>query len=213
MAKATGDPNVKSKVVSIKKYERIAVLSLENSLRLHFDSILLHNNKSYPSAFQLSVLALEEFGKSRALEDLIWNLRTHGNKRDPVFERKFIETMYNHPRKQLASIARESYNFSKKYLEFIEQRGLEEKKQKAVYVGPGINRGKTNLSGRVSYPNLIKSIDANQQISLLNDIYKEIALRLAVQKRYFDIKKMDDLFGNPLTYRLKKWPHKSKIKF
>ena len=54
--------------LSIYKFKKIATESFKNGLRLHFDSILLYNNKSFPSAFQLSVLALEEFSKSYWVE-------------------------------------------------------------------------------------------------------------------------------------------------
>ena len=40
----------------------MAGLSFENGLRLHFDSILLFENKAYPSAYFLCVLAIEEIG-------------------------------------------------------------------------------------------------------------------------------------------------------
>lgn len=41
--------------ISKYKLNKIATESLRNTIRLHFDSILLYRNGSYPSAFQLSV--------------------------------------------------------------------------------------------------------------------------------------------------------------
>jgi len=59
--------------VSKYKLSRIAGESIKNSLRLHFDSILLFENGSYPTAFQLSVLALEEFAKATWIEHYVWS--------------------------------------------------------------------------------------------------------------------------------------------
>ncbi len=50
--------------ISKYKLNKIAAESLRNSIRLHFDSILLYENGSYPSAFQLSVWTLEVVLKS-----------------------------------------------------------------------------------------------------------------------------------------------------
>ena len=50
----------------------MARLSFENALRLHRDSILLYNNKSFISAYLLSVLAQEEIGKAFLLEEHIF---------------------------------------------------------------------------------------------------------------------------------------------
>lgn len=47
------------------KFRKIAEESLKNALRLHTDSTLLFYHGSFPSAFQLSVLALEELAKAK----------------------------------------------------------------------------------------------------------------------------------------------------
>ena len=41
--------------LSIYKFKKLAIESFKNGLRLHFDSILLYRNQSFPSSFQLSV--------------------------------------------------------------------------------------------------------------------------------------------------------------
>lgn len=60
---------MKTDLVNLRKVEKMAYLALENGLRLHQDSILLFNNKRYPSAYFLSILALEEIGKFFLIED------------------------------------------------------------------------------------------------------------------------------------------------
>jgi AbiV family abortive infection protein len=199
--------------ISIKKLQKIATLSLKNSLRLHFDSILLYKNKSYPSSFQLSVLALEEFGKSKAVADYVWNTTTHGSKPDLAFEKKFIEKLYYHPWKQFASIGRHAYDFSPKYANFIQTNGLEDKKQKAIYVGLEKKKGKINLNSKVSFPDRIKLKDAKRQMSLLNDIYKEIIFLIKHQGMYFDKPQMDEVLDESVQQKINKWTYRSSIKF
>ena len=161
--------------ISLRKLQRIEVLSLINSLRLHLDAIHLFRINSLPSAFQLSVLALEEFGKAKALDDFVWNITTHGNKRDYGAQLKYLERLYLHPWKQGAALFRERYNFSAKYLRAIENKELEARKQAAVYVGVRRINGKIDAKGRISDPSCIKEKEVKQQISLLNDIFLEIA--------------------------------------
>ena len=83
--------------VSQYKLVRIAIESLRNSLRLHFDSILLFNNGSFPSAYQLSVLSLEEFAKAKWVEHYVWTSLVNGGYPDVKFEQDWLQLLYRHP--------------------------------------------------------------------------------------------------------------------
>jgi AbiV family abortive infection protein len=198
--------------ISLRKLEKMAVLALENSIRLHLDSILLFKNGSFPSAFQLSVLAFEELGKSKALDNFIWNTVTHKNKRNYEEELRYIELLYIHPWKQGAGLLRQPYNFSKKFVQSIERKELENKKQRAIYVGLQRKHGKIDIKGRISSPWMIKEKDARQQISLLNDIFLEIIVKADYQGMYFDIRGMDKLMTSSLKKKLQIWTNRSGIK-
>ncbi|WP_431217561.1 AbiV family abortive infection protein [Puia sp. P3] len=106
----------------------MAVLSLENTVRLHLDSILLFKNGSFPSSFQLSVLALEEFGKAKALNDFIWNATTHGNKRDYAFEMKYLERLYNHPLETVRGAGSRTVSFFSQVYSVFRNQNLGNKK-------------------------------------------------------------------------------------
>lgn len=199
-------------IISYYKLKKIASLSLKNALRLHFDSILLFKNKSYPSAYQLSVLALEEFGKAKAVEHYVWSSETNDNVVDPEFEMEFIEKLYLHPWKQGAAILRERFDFSPKFVSFVESRGLEGKKQRATYVGLKRLRKGIDLAGNISSPDFIKKIDAQQQISLLNEIIKEISLLKDIQGFYFSIDIVDKILTSELHNSLLLWKHRSGLK-
>lgn len=49
------------------KLKRITTETLRNALRLHADALLLYSYNSYPSAFQLSILSLEELAKAKSV--------------------------------------------------------------------------------------------------------------------------------------------------
>lgn len=121
--------------ISKYKLNKIAVESLKNAIRLHFDSILLYENGSFPSALQLSVLAMEEFSKANWVDHYIWSSETNEGYPDAEFEQGWLKLLYLHPEKQWSFVARETENYSPKFISLIQRRKLEEKKQNAIYVG------------------------------------------------------------------------------
>ena len=96
----------KKKGISKYKLARLAAESLKNSLRLHFDSILLFENGSYSTAFQLAVLSLEEFAKATRIEDYVWTSETNDGYPDAAFEQRWLQSLYSHTDKQWAFIRR-----------------------------------------------------------------------------------------------------------
>lgn len=117
------------------KYKRIAEEALRNALRLHADSILLFSAGSYPSSFQLSVLALEEFSKAKWVDHCFYSSVTNGGFMDSKSEQAWLKLLYSHPEKQFAFVARDLFEFSPKLVRFIKTKKLEHKKQQSVYVG------------------------------------------------------------------------------
>jgi AbiV family abortive infection protein len=198
--------------VSQYKLVRIAIESLRNSLRLHFDSILLFENDSFPSAYQLSVLSMEEFAKAKWVENYVWSSLTNSGYPDAKFEQKWLKLLYSHPEKQWAFLAREVFDYSPKFADFIKKRKLEEKKQNATYVGLSRSKGSVDTSSRVSTPNRIKEKDAIQLISLLNHEFTEIYKMIEVQEMYFDIEEMDNLIDKNIYAKLKEWPYNTGLK-
>jgi AbiV family abortive infection protein len=198
--------------VSHYKLVKIAAESLRNSLRLHFDAVLLFENESYPSAYQLSVLSLEEFAKAKWVEHYIWSSLTNNGYPDAEFEQKWLKLLYQHPEKQWAFMAREIWDYSPKFAEFIKGRGLEEKKQNATYVGLSRSKGKVDASSRVSLPTRIKEKDAQQLISLINNECLEIIKLIEFQEWFFDVEGMDEVMSPEVKLKLEKWPYKTGLK-
>ncbi|MFC2088318.1 AbiV family abortive infection protein [Calditrichota bacterium] len=199
--------------LSIYKFKKLATESFRNGLRLHFDSILLFKNESYPSAFQLSVLALEEFSKSYWVEHYYYSSITNDGFPDKDFEQKWLNLLYFHPKKQKAffgwGVSRE---YSSKFIESIENGELELKKQKATYVGLNKSRNKVDVNSRISTPLQIKKKDSKQMISLLNDYLKDMCDMKSYYEYHSEILEKDELLTDELNLKLNNWKYKSGLR-
>ena len=199
--------------LSTFKFKRLATESFKNGLRLHFDSILLFENKSYPSAFQLSVLALEELSKSYWIEHYYYSSITNGGFPDKEFEQKWLNLLYFHPRKQKAFFGwGVSRDYFPKFIESVENGELELKKQKATYVGLSKIRKLVDVNSRISLPTQIKEKDSKQMISLLNDYLKDMCDMKSFCEVHSEILEKDELLSTELYDRLSKWPFRSGIR-
>lgn len=195
------------------KFKRLSTEAFKNGLRLHFDSILLFNNESFPSAFQLSVLALEEFSKSNWVEHYFWASITNDGFPDEKFEQEWLKLLYFHPRKQKAFFGwRMDLDYSPKFVKFVRDKKLESKKQQATYVGLEKQKSKIDVKSRISIPSRIKELDAKQIIALLNDYLSEICSKKIIQEYYFDLEEKDELITPELQQRLKEWKYKSGLR-
>lgn len=203
----------KQEGISKYKLNKIAVESLRNTIRLHFDSMLLYENGSYPSAFQLSVLALEEFSKAIWVDHYIWSSETNEGYPDVQFEQAWLKLLYLHPKKQWNFVAREIDDYSPSFVSMIQSRKLEEKKQNSIYVGLSRSKGGIDIDSRVSTPSKIKKKDARQFISVINAELLRIVARIESDEFYFEGGKgMDEVFNYEIYKNLLQWPHKSGIK-
>ncbi|MDQ5882052.1 MAG: hypothetical protein QG616_1884 [Pseudomonadota bacterium] len=200
------------KQLSVYKFKRLAAESLKNALRLHADSILMYRSGSYPSAFQLAVLSLEEFSKAKWIEHYYWSSITNEGFPDSEFEQQWLSLLYSHPKKQYHFVARDLFDFSPKLVRFIESKKLEEKKQQAVYVGLERNGKLVDTSSRISTPARIKEADARQIISLVNQEFVDIFNTIEQYETYFGIPEMDELIYPNLRHFLFAWPHRSGLK-
>src|SRR3989344_5798437 len=143
---------------NLKKVSKVSALAFRNGLRLHKDSIFLYKNKSYPSSYQLSIIAQEEIGKSYIMEEHILQMggRTKDINSDLV--KVIIDAMLSHRVKQgwFSRQADDVWKYhGKKYpriINDISSGRLEEKKQNSTYVGLTKQAGKVNPNGKVINP-------------------------------------------------------------
>jgi AbiV family abortive infection protein len=198
--------NTKMDGISLNKVDKMAGLSFENGLRLHFDSILLFENESYPSAYFLSVLAIEEIGKAWLIMDFLY--QSVGERREKEWEEKFLERTYFHTVKQ-SSFA---YNFdspiaTNRFFKSLYRGELEILKQNSIYVGLARNKGKINLKSRINNPLKIDQMKAQEQITNVNDCLLEFALGVMKQVYIVDSYCVENLLNRRLLPKLKnRWP-------
>lgn len=195
------------------KFKRMAEESLRNTLRLHIDSIILFQYGSYPSAYQLSVLSLEEFAKAKWIDHYFYSSITNEGFPDAEFEQEWLKLLYLHPEKQFAFIGRELFDYSPKFVKFVRDGKLELRKQQSAYVGLERSKGKVKTNSRISVPSSkIKERDAKQIISLLNQEFLEVYNLIQRNDGYWGIWELDFVIDPDEHQVLFVWPHKSGLK-
>ncbi|MFA5095681.1 MAG: AbiV family abortive infection protein [Candidatus Paceibacterota bacterium] len=199
-----------NKNLNLKKIEKISTLAFDNGLRLHFDSILLFFNKSWPSAFHLSILAMEEFGKAKWCDSFVFYTSPLEN-RDAEEENKWLKLLYNHREKQCAFIEEEIFNYPPKFFDLVKGGGLEKAKQYATYVGLRKNKDKIEISGKIYYPQRIRKEKSKRQITLINDYLLDLISGKISGKYLVDNEKTESKLNRKLLNKLKSiWPHQNK---
>jgi AbiV family abortive infection protein len=192
--------------INLNKVDKMAGLSFENGLRLHFDSILLFENKSFPSAYFLSVLAIEEIGKAFLVEDFLWHSLCDG-RMEKEWEEKFLECIYCHTAKQ-SSFAHtfDSPIATGRFFKLLYKGELEILKQNSVYVGLARNKKKVNLKSRINNPLKIDQTKAQKQITNVNDCLLEFTSGVIEQVYSVDSSCIENLLNKRLLSKLKgKW--------
>lgn len=159
-------------MISLEKLERMAFLSLENVIRLHYDAIALYQDTRYPSAYYLSILSQEELGKMHIINDFVWHSRIYG--RALEFEKQWLDLLYKHPHKQYSFLKNSPINNQwsprgRALMKEVFSGILEAKKQGAIYVGLERHRGKINIKGKIKHPFQITEAKAKEQITSIND--------------------------------------------
>lgn len=164
------------------KLRSAEIEAFKNGLRLHFDAIKLFKAGAYPSAYFLSVIALEEFGKQRLMDEILIRYIEHRDEFNDAKDFDSFCNMYekyllNHSLKQGFSV-RDDFPFingsnrmQKGYLYqmFSTKQGrkkIDEWKMRAIYVGFERN----SLKGKIQTPiRFISKKRAMDQITAVND--------------------------------------------
>lgn len=196
----------KTSEINLSKVEKMAGIAFKNGLRLHFDSILLFNNKSFPSAYFLSILALEEIGKSFLLEDFWWHSKIDG-RMGKKREREFLDLIYFHRVKQ-SSFARSLEPRSlKNFIELLYSGNIELQKQNATYVGLKKINKEIDLKSRINDPLKLTGAEASEQITRVNDGLLEFTVGVIKGVYGVETESVSKILNRKLFNRLKKsWP-------
>lgn len=199
-----------NKKLSKYKFKKFAEESLRNALRLHYDSMLLFSYASYPSAFHLSVLALEELSKADWIDNYYYTSMTNEEFPDLDFEQNWLKLLYSHPKKQMNFVARDWFRYTAKFREFIKEKKLEYKKQQSIYVGLKRSHDQIDTQSRISIPNKkIKMQDAKQLISLMNDEFLERYNLISATDSYWGIEALNEIIDSSVYQVLLTWSHQN----
>lgn len=187
--------------------QELAILSLQNSLRLHCDSYILYQHKSFPSAYFMSVMALEELGKMKILNILAYLAIIYEEnelQKDIIFS--WFKKIYSHTNKQHNSINYGAFyetvikpnSFLKSFFheEFVDKESIpqryqhilkaryDSKKQSAMYVG--IEEDSDSYYYATNPVEEITKSLALNQIAIVQELLMEDILSVKKDGYYYD---------------------------
>ncbi|MGX5220892.1 AbiV family abortive infection protein [Pseudomonas segetis] len=200
------------KTLSPYKYKKLASESLRNALRLLKDSISLYELYSYPSAFQLAVLSMEEYAKARWVDHIYYESLVNTGLPCEEDEQYLLKAMYSHTEKHFAFLGREYYEFSPNLLKAVGNGQLERKKQVATYVSLSRTKKTIDVNSRISTPKSIKQSDAKQLISLVVKEAKDAYKLIEKNHQYFGIESLDEVITSHESIFVFAWRHRSGLK-
>ena len=173
--------------LSYKTKAEMAILSFQNAIKLHNDSWILYRNKSYSTAYYISVVALEEFGKMQLLNEHAFygEIINNTNTCNYEFESK-LNNINSHIFKQQNAIDDFVYCGSKetelRYKHILDKE-YNTKKEDSIYVGVRkSNRG--NI--RICNPLDINRKQSLNQISLVQELLLDAIMNVKKVGYYYD---------------------------
>ena len=190
------------KGVNLRKISKVIGCAFKNALRLHFDSILLFDNDSYPSAYFLSILALEELGKVTMLDNFVWHSRID-RRRNAKEEQQSIDRVFQHQLKQKVFATDAEWFVPKKILENFRDGKIEVMKQNAVYVGLTRKNRKADLNGKVISPYDVGMQKARRQITVVNDFLVDLTLGTIKQVYGIDTEEVQSMLNASCSLNLR----------
>ena len=211
--------------VNLDKIDKMALITFQNVVRLHLDSITLFMANSYPSAFYLSVIALEELGKIFLISDFLYDSRVTGRyneyKSEELFrvfgknleEGYFKKIVFNHKRKQfhfVRTFDREDKP-STQYFKKIADGTIENEKQNSLYVGLKRFGKKIDMKSPIINPLKLTKKTSEYQINLIHKCLLELTLYVWVEAWTTDSNYLDDYLDANIYNDLKtKWDIKER---
>ncbi len=198
------------KGVSLRKMCKVIGCAFENALRLHFDSILLFDNESYPSAYFLSILSLEELGKVTMLDNFVWHSRIDG-RYGAHEEQRSIDRIFQHQTKQNVFATNAEWFVPKKLLQDFRNGKIEVMKQNAVYVGLTRKNRKSDLNGKVLTPYDVGMPKARRQITVVNDFLVDLTMGTMAQVYGIDTEEVESMLNENLLAELtERWKFRGR---
>jgi len=189
--------------LNLRKLQHVAGHSLKNGVRLHFDSIILFKNKSYSTAFFISVLAMEEIGKAYWADHFVFYSKDVRGDKD--LESEWINTLLrDHKQKQLFFL-RQMAKVDDKFYQFVKSRQLDILKQNSIYVGLQKPRaGQPRTSGNIIKPKDFKLDKVKRQINLIHDFLTDEINGIQKEQIQHSLSVFNDILDERLLIKLNK---------
>jgi AbiV family abortive infection protein len=183
---------------NLRKLSELQYYAFKNCLRLHQDSVVLLDAGSMPSAFAISVLALEELGKVLLLDDIVFNTKL--NDWDIEDAKARFKQIFEHKIKQWKPHVEAIHGSAqmRRFFGEVYSGKLDLAKQNSIYVG----LEKRRLEGKITIPTTTRP-KAKRQIRQLNALLIEIVGGGVAGHVGFDGYFVNDLFTRRLLKRLR----------
>ena len=164
--------------ISFRKLDALQGVSLQNALRLHFDSVLLARARSYGSAFAVSVIASEEFGKAEGLAEIRFQASSDRSFRqhDHVFLKALLS---DHKLKQGWFVSRFVGHWGPASV-LKHYQTIQIDKNNSIYVG--VRKG----NHQIVRPFRVRASKAKKQISMVNDALLDVVEGVLSGKYEYD---------------------------
>jgi AbiV family abortive infection protein len=151
---------VKAPKISFRKLAAIEYECYQNALSLHFDSILLAKARSFASAFAISVIASEEFGKGFGIAEL--SFQAGFSKRFNENDERFLMALFSDHKLKQGWFVSELFGVFGPKSVLKRYRTIQVDKNNALYVG--VRKG----NHQIVRPFLISASKAKKQIRTVN---------------------------------------------
>lgn len=194
--------------LSKRRYERLGVEALRNSLRLFKDAQTLYDVGSWPTAYQLTVLAIEEYAKALWVNHVYWSSITNNGFPDEALEQEILKRLYSHQPKQEWYLRDHYFSYSPTLVQKVETGLLDRRKQDATYVGLPKRGKRVDVNARLSVPWSVKEAEAKQLMSLFAKELRRVYKALECRECYFGIAGMDEVVTSHEYIPAFAWQHK-----
>ena len=174
----------------------------------------LYRLGSYPTAFQLAVLAMEEYAKAKWVDHVYDAQVTNDDfPTSPTAEQHWLKLLYLHPQKQAAFLWRDwPSEFAPSLHRAAERGDLDRRKQTATYVGLPKQGKLVDVNARVSVPTRITAAEARQMISVVAQEVKDVYKLIERNDSFFFISALDDVVTSHEAMFVFSWRHRSGLK-
>jgi len=202
----------------MEKADWMAGWTMSNAIRLHWDSVLLFNHKSYSSSLALSILSMEEIAKAHLLEDIIFNAAVY--EWDARTSWRYIKNMFFSHRKKQTFFADRLFPFYRRlkkgggikaspFVRMAQSGRLEKYKQESLYVG--LSRP-TFINSRIRSPHKIPRSKPLRMITLVNDYLLDLSVGNIGGYYHIDSEYITKMLNRRFIRQLKKeWNLRGRI--